>query len=473
MPKDTSTLGNLPPQTHLPLSFAQERLWFLDQWEPGSTAYLQSYAWRLHGLLHQGDFETSLKELAARHGSLRTTFSSIQGHPVQVIAPVAPVSLALHDLNALPESAKEIELQHLIHQKTHQPFDLTIGPLWRTQLFRLAPQEHVLVLMLHHIITDGWSLGIFLKELTTLYNAQITGHHADLPSLPLQYADYAVWQRQWLEGNLLDSQLTYWRRQLAGAPSSLELTTDFPRPPQSTYRGGLLPFTLPVPLTQALKTLSQQEGVTLFMTLLAAFQILLFRYTGQRDILVGAPMAGRTHTDLEDLIGFFVNTLVLRTYFKGQPTFRNVLRQVRKTCLEAYAHQDLPFEKLVETMQPARDLSRHPLFQIMFQLFGQPNTALSLSGLRITPEPIPHQTAKFDLNCTLRETAGSLQGNMEYSSDLFTVDTIQRLVGHYQHLLEGIVANPNQQIRHPSSPSTRRTAPTAGGMAQYGQGLST
>jgi amino acid adenylation domain-containing protein len=430
----------------IPLSFAQQRLWFLEQWQPGGTAYLQTYGWRLQGPLDPGTIEASVKVLMARQDSLRTSFSSIAEHPVQVIGPPTPISLPLHDLTALSESDREEQLQRLVHQDTQQAFDLTLGPLWRVQLIRLGPEEHVLLFTIHHIITDGWSMGIIWKELGDLYSAHLAGQPASLPPLPLQYADFAVWQRQWLQGEVLQRQLTYWRTQLAQAPSSLELPTEAPRPPQQTYRGKRIPFTLPVPLTQALKTLSRQEGVTLFMVLLAAFQILLFRYTDQRDILVGAPIAGRTQSLLEGLIGFFVNTLVLRTQFKGQPTFRDVLRQVRKTCLEAYAHQDLPFEKLVEVLQPARDLSRHPLFQFMFQLFSQPNPDFSLPGLQVTPEPIPHQSAKFDLNCTLRERTGYLQGSMEYSSDLFTLNTIQHFVGHYQHLLEGIVANPDQQI---------------------------
>jgi len=430
----------------IPLSFAQQRLWFLEQWESGGTAYLQTYAWRLQGHLDTDALEAGVNGLAVRQDSLRTSFSSIAEHPVQVIAPPMAISLPRHDLTALSKSDKEDQLRRLIQQDTQQRFELTLAPLWRTQLIILGPEEHVFLLTIHHIITDGWSMGILWKELGDLYSAHLAGKPASLPPLLLQYADFAVWQRQWLQGEVLYRQLTYWRTQLAEAPASLELPTASPRPPQQTYRGDRLPFTLPVPLTQALKTLSQQEGVTLFMILLAAFQLLLFRYTGQRDILVGTPIAGRTHTDLEGLIGFFVNTLVLRTQFKGQPTFRDILRQVRKTCLEAYAHQDLPFEKLVEVLQPARDLSRHPIFQVMFQLFSQPNPDFSLPGLDVTPEPIPYQSAKFDLSCNLRERAGCLQGSMEYCSDLFALDTIQRFIEHYQHLLEGIVANPSQQI---------------------------
>ncbi|MGE0472119.1 MAG: amino acid adenylation domain-containing protein [Nitrospirales bacterium] len=430
----------------IPLSFAQQRLWFLAQWEPKSTAYLQAYAWRLHGALDSVAFESALNALAVRQDSLRVGFSLLDDQPIQVIERPRDISIPLCDLTTLSECSRENQLQNLIQQDTHQWVDLARGPLWRAQLIRLRSDMHIFLFTIHHIITDGWSMGIIWKELEALYAAHRTGQPANLPSLLLQYADFAVWQRRWLQGEVLDRQLAYWCTQLAGAPSSLELPTDFPRPPQQTYRGNSITFVIPASLTQALKTLSHQENVTLFMTLLAAFQLLLFRHTGQRDILVGAPMAGRTHTDLENLIGFFVNTLILRTQFTAQSTFRDILRQVRQICLEAYAHQDLPFEKLVETLQPVRDLSRHPVVQVMFQLFGRPVPTFSLQEMHITPEPIPRQSVKFDLNCILRESNGLLRGTMEYRTDLFGLDTIQRLVRHYQHLLEGIIGNPDRQV---------------------------
>ena len=287
-------------------------------------------------------------------------------------------------------------------------------------------------------------MGILFQELSTLYTAQMTSQPVTLPPLPFQYADFAIWQRQWLQGDVLVRQLTYWRAQLGGAPSSLELSTDFPRPPQLSYRGDRISFTLPPLLTRAL---SQQEGVTLFMTLLAAFQILLFRYTGQRDILVGTPIAGRTHPDLEGLIGFFVNTLVIRTSFLGEPTFRDILRQVRETCLEAYAHQDLPFEKLVEALQPVRDPSRHPLFQVMFQLDHADSTnELTLQNLEVVPLTPVTQTAKFDLSLRLVLTEETLEGTVTFNTELFEPPTVQRFAAHYHMLLKSLVADPTQTV---------------------------
>ena len=436
-----------PRPPTLPLSFAQQRLWFLEQWEPGSQAYLLPYAWRLRGAFERTALEASLTTLTARHESLRTTCAVVEGQPVQVIAPVAPVALPFRDLSTLSNSAKESELERLIHHETHQPFDLITGPLWRGQLLRLGTEEHVLLLTIHHIITDGWSMGILFQELNTLYAAQVTGQPATLPPLPIQYADFAIWQRHWLQGDVLDRQLTYWRTQLAEASPSLDLPTDFPRPLKQTYRGDCQAFTLPPPLTQALKALSQQEGGTLFMTLLAAFQLFLFQYTGQRDFLVGTPIAGRTHTELEGLIGFFVNTLVLRTRITGKESFRDLVRQVRETCLEAYAHQDLPFEKLVEVLRPVRDPSRHPLFQVLFQLHqANSTTELDLANLDVTPLFSNTHTAKFDLSLRLVLRGETLQGTVTFNTELFEASTIKRLTAHYHMLLEALVANPTGPV---------------------------
>ncbi|MGD9851499.1 MAG: amino acid adenylation domain-containing protein [Nitrospirales bacterium] len=447
--KNKQAASGIIPQVRpqqLPLSFAQQRLWFLEQWDPGNPTYLLSYGWRLSGPLNRKALEDALTALTERHETLRTAFPIVDGQQVQVIYPVAPIALPCQDLTTHPESTREDELQRIIHSKTHQPFDLTMSPLWRGHLIRRGPEDHMFLLIFHHIITDGWSMGIVLKELSELYAAHANDRTPSLPPLPLQYADFAIWQRQWLQGDVLDRQLSYWRTQLAGVPPTLELPTDFPRPSQQTYRGHKISFTLPPSLTQSLKTLSQQESVTLFMTMLAAFQLLLARYSGQRDVLIGTPIAGRTHTELEGMIGFFVNTLVLRLHIQGQPTFREVLRKVRETCLEAYAHQDLPFEKLVEALQPVRDPSRHPLFQVMFQLFTKGTGTLDFPGITLTKEDIVLEIAKFDLNCTLQEQSGSLRGTLEFNSDLFFPHTIQRLIRHYQQLLEGLVANPNQPV---------------------------
>ena len=301
----------------------------------------------------------------ARHETLRTRFVLSGDEPVQVIEPPSAVALPITDLSAMPQAEREARTRQITDTEARQPFDLEAGPLLRAQLLRLAAEEHLLLLNVHHIVSDGWSMGVLWRELSTGYNAFVSGHAPDLPRLPIQYADYAVWQREWLQGEVLEGQLAYWKEKLADL-STLELPTDRPRPPVPSYQGAHLTFDLPAPLTQALKELSRREGTTLFMTLLAAFQVLLHRYSGQEDIAVGTPIAGRGRTELEGLIGFFVNTLVLRSDLAGDPAFTELLARVRETALGAYAHQDLPFEKLVEELSPSRDISRNPLFQVMF-----------------------------------------------------------------------------------------------------------
>ena len=440
----------LCPQTHdgpIPLSFAQQRLWFLDQFEPASTAYLMPYAWRLHGHLEISALESSLSMLVARQESLRTIFPIINEHPVQVITPLTTISLPYRDLAMFPESEIHREVQRLLEQERQQPMNLATGPLWRTQLLHLGPEDHVLFLTLHHIISDGWSMAIFFRDLQTLYTGHVTQHPITLSPLPVQYADYAVWQRQWLVGDVLERQLTYWRNQLAGAPSSLELPMTLPRPPRQTYQGKNILFTLPSTLTQAIKNLSQQEGVTVFMTLLAAFFVLVFRHTNQRDLLIGTPIGGRTHTEVEDLIGFFVNTIVLRMELNGQPTFQDVLHQVRTTCLEAYANQDVPFEKLVEVLKPVRDPSRHPFFQVMFQLHhADPSGGLSLPPLNVIPLPSVTPSARFDLWLGFIFKDEILEGTITFNTDLFETTTITALVGQYQTLLAGLMADSTRPI---------------------------
>ena len=431
---------------HIPQSFAQQRLWFLEQWAPGTTAYLLPHAWRLQGELDCPALEASLTTLATRHEILRTTFAMVDGEPVQVVHPSAPVSLSIQDMTNRPKSMREEEIQDLIYHETHQSFDLTTGPLWRGQLFRLGTEDHVLLLIFHHIIIDGWSMGIILQELCALYVAHTTNQSALLSPLPLQYADFSIWQHKWLQGETLNRQLAYWRTQLVDAPPTLDFPTDFPRPSEQTYRGKIISFTLQPSLTEALNTVSRQEGVTLFMTLLTGFQLLLFRYTNQRDILVGTPIAGRTHTELEGLIGFFINTLVVRMHVSGQPTFREILEQIKDTCLQAYSHQDLPFEKLVEVLQPVRDPSRHPLFQVMFQVFTKESTSLSLPGIHITQEAILPETSQFDLNCTLQQHDGSYRGTLEFNADLFSLNTMEQLITHYQQFLQNVVIDLNQRV---------------------------
>jgi amino acid adenylation domain-containing protein len=442
----------------LPLSFAQQRLWFLDQLLPGNVAYTIGGGVRLLGSLDVAAIARSLNEMCRRHEVLRTTFAAMDGRPVQVIAPSLALPLPLLDRQRLSEAAREAEVQRLATQEARRPFDLTTGPLVRAMLLRLSPAAHVLLLSMHHIVSDGWSIGIFVRELATLYDAFAAGRPSPLPDLPIQYADFAAWQRQWLDGRAGDArrstdnkspladQLAYWKGHLAGAPIVLELPTDHPRPAIQSFRGAYRTFTVPAALTAALEALSVREGATLFMTLLAAFQTLLFRYSGQEDLLVGTPIAGRTQAEVEGLIGLFANTLVLRTSLAGNPPFRELLHRVRAVTLGAYANQDVPFEYLVELLQPERVMSHNPLFQVMLVLQNAPAQALTLPGLTIQPLEVESGTAKFDLWLSLTEEAGGLFGVLQYSTDLFAATTIRRLIGHWQTLLQGIVADPDQRL---------------------------
>ncbi|MDQ3942480.1 MAG: condensation domain-containing protein, partial [Actinomycetota bacterium] len=428
-----------------PLSFAQERLWFLDQLEPGNPVYNRPAAVRLTGPLDVRALERGLSEIVRRHEILRTTFPAEAGRPVQRIAPPRPLSLTVTDLGGLPESEREAQARRLAREETRRPFELARGPLLRASLLRLGDEEHVLLLTMHHIASDGWSDAVFFRELAALYEAFSTGEPSPLAELPIQYVDYTVWQRQWLAGEVLDEQLGYWKRQLADV-SALQLPTDRPRPAVQTHRGARQELMLPGPLTEALKDLSRREGATLFMVLLAAFQALLARYSGQEDIAVGTPIAGRNRAETEGLIGFFVNTLVLRTDLSGDPTFRELLGRVRETTLEAYAHQDLPFEKLVEELEPQRDLSRTPLFQVMFALQNVPQQDPELADLTLSRLRVESGTAKFDLTLSMIEEAKGLKGSLEYNTDLFEAATIERMLGHFRTLLEGIMTEPERRI---------------------------
>jgi amino acid adenylation domain-containing protein len=428
------------------LSFAQARLWFLEQLEPGSGAYNIPAAVRLTGSLDVVALEQSLQEIVLRHEALRTTFAMVSGEPLQVIAPVLALSVPLVDLRSLSEAQQKAEVKRLATESAQQPFDLAMGPLLRATLLKLGEAEHVLLLTMHHIVSDGWSMGVLLRELATLYEAFSAGKPSPLPQLPIQYADFAHWQRQWLQGEVLAAQLSYWQQQLAGAQTVLELPTDRLRPAVQTFRGATEFLALAEPLTQKLKTLSQRSGVTLFMTLLAAFQTLLYRYTGQEDICIGSPIANRNRSETEELIGFFVNTLVLRTDMSENPSFQELLGRVREVTLGAYAHQDLPFEQLVEALQPERNLSHHPLFQVMFVLQNAPMSALELPSLTISSREMESSTAKFDLDLSMEDTEQGLRGSLEYNTDLFDAGTISRMLEHFQTLLEGIVAEPDQRL---------------------------
>jgi amino acid adenylation domain-containing protein/non-ribosomal peptide synthase protein (TIGR01720 family) len=430
----------------LPLSFAQQRLWFLDKLEPNNPAYNCPGGMRFIGLLNVAVLGRCINEIIRRHETLRTTFATVDGRAIQVIAPPSPMPLPLVDLCELPESEREGEARRLGTEETHRPFDLARGPLVRVILLRLSEEEHALLLTLHHIISDAWSGGVLWQELATLYEASSRGKPSPLPELPIQYVDFAVWQREWLQGEVMDRLLTYWKQQLDDASTVLDLPTDRPRPPMQTYRGTTQSLMLSEQLSEALKTLSQQEGCTLFMTLLAAFNVLLYRYTNQKDILMGSPVAGRNRVEVEGLIGFFVNTLVLRTDLSGNPSFRELLRRTRETVLDAQAYQDLPFEKLVAELQIERDLSIQPLFQVMFALQNVPPLSPEFSDLVLHSLDIESRIAQFDLSITMTEMQEGIDGFCEYSTDLFDAATILRMLGHFQTLLAAIVSDPDQKI---------------------------
>src|SRR5256884_1704243 len=429
-----------------PLSFAQQRLWFIDQLEPQSALYNIPLALRLTGTVHLSALQQTFNEIIRRHEVLRTTFASINGEPLQIISPHATVKLPVLELSELPENERETEARRLSSHEAQQPFDLSRGPLFRIQLLRLSPTEHILLCTMHHIVSDGWSMGILIREVAALYEAYSQHQPSPLPELAIQYADYALWQREWLSGEVLELQLSYWREQLRGAPAVLELPTDRPRPAVQSFRGSTHQIQLSAELTEDLRKLSRQEGVTLFMTLLSAFSLLLSRMSGQEDVVVGTPIANRTRMETESLIGFFVNTLVLRTKIEARESFRELMRRVREVTLGAYSHQDVPFEKLVEELQSERDLSHSPLFQVMLVLQNAPREALRLGELELRAAGVTNETAKFDLTLELAESVEGVDGVWQYNTDLFDGETIERLSSHFQTLLEAIVREPEQTV---------------------------
>ncbi len=429
----------------LPLSFPQQRLWFIDQLDSGSPTYNIPRAVRLTGSLDVASLEQSLNEIVQRHETLRTAFPAVDGEPIQVIVPTLTLALPIVDLQDMQETCKELEIRRLVIEEVNRPFDLAQGPLIRLSLLRMGEEEHVLLLVIHHIIFDGWSLGIFYKELSVLYTAFSIGKPSPLPDLPVQYADFAVWQRQWLQGEVLEKQLSYWKQKLADPPV-LELPTDRPRSAVQTFQGARQSLTLSKMLAEKLRALSQQEGVTLFMMLLAVFKILLYRYTGQDDVILGSPIAHRKQTEIEGLIGFFVDTLVLRTDLSGNPTFRELLEQVREVTLGAYAHQDLPFEKLVEELQLERYTSHSPLFHVMFVLNNLPKQTLELPGITSSALEVHSGMVNFDLILSMFENAEGLGGSVKYNTVLFDSARIKRMLMHFQTLLENIVFDPEQRI---------------------------
>ena len=436
-----------PPGAESVLSFAQQRLWFLAQLEPDRPTYNVPLALRLHGELERAALAAALTAIVARHEVLRTTFTARNGLPVQVVRePSSPVRMREVDLSGLGTEERASTLQRQMREQTNIPFDLARDEMLRATLFRLDQDLHVLLLSLHHIATDGWSMGVLVQELADFYNGFGSDHRPAPPPLPIQYADYAQWQRERLQGEVLEEQLAYWRGKLAGAPTVLQLPMDRPRPAIQGWQGSTERVALPRLLTDALKTLGRRQEVTLFMTLLAALQTLLHRYTGEDDILVGAPIAGRTQVKTEPLIGFFANTLVLRTSLAGDPPFRELLRRVRDVCLEAYAHQELPFERLVEELHPERNRSHSPLIQTVLVLQNTPEVAPTFAGLTMSRLPVDAGVSKFDLLLDLTETAGELVGDLRYDTALFDAATIARIGEHFRTLLEGIIADPDRPL---------------------------
>jgi hypothetical protein len=441
----SQTISRRTEQDTLPLSFNQEGLWFLDQLEPDSPRFCLSGTLRLKGELNVNALRESINEIIKRHEALRTTFKAVGEELLQFITPVLRVDLPVEDLRHLSEPEREATANELTSEEALRPFNLEEGPLLRVMLLRIDDEEHIMLLTMHHIVSDGWSLLLFIKEMAAFYESLSTGVPVQLSPLPIQYADFARWQRQRLQGAILETQLAYWQKQLGGRLPVLSLPTDRPRPPIQTYWSADQSLTLPPALFDALKNLGHQTGNTLFMTLLAAFQALLHRYTGQDDIIVGSPIAGRRWSETEEIIGYFVNMLPLRLNFSDVSSFRELLKQARDVVLEAYAHQDLPFSKIVAALQPERDLSRSPIFQVVFILLDALPT-IKLSGLTLTPLQIDMQTVKYDLIMFMQYNEEGLHGLLMYNKDLFDEPTISRMLTHFKFLLEEVVSNPDQNL---------------------------
>ena len=437
----------------LPLSFAQQRLWFLDQLEPGTSLYNIFRGVRLDGVLDMRALEAALNEIIGRHEALRTAFDAIDGRPRQLIAVARPVALKIEELSELPVDEREAEVLRLVHEESVRPFDLAQGPLLRVRLLRLSDEEHVMLITMHHIIGDGWSIALLVRELATLYRAFHLGTSPTLPQLPVQYADYAVWQRQWLQGAVLDKHVSFWKEQLAGAPPVLDLPTDHRRPEAQSVEGERHAAVLNEELSKLLESFSRREGVTLFMTLLAAFKILLHYLTKRDDIVIGTDVANRNHLETENVIGFFINQLVLRTNLSGDPTFHDLLKSVRKAAWAAYTHQELPFDRLVEALNPERSLKYSPLFQVkfIFQDTGRvgddkQSGQTELSELRLSGLPVEGINAKFDLTLNANRRPDALVYWIEYKTSLFNASTIARFAEQFEAILSHIVSRPASRL---------------------------
>ncbi|HLL48189.1 MAG TPA: amino acid adenylation domain-containing protein, partial [Longimicrobiaceae bacterium] len=431
----------------LPLSFAQQRLWFIDRLEPGSAAYNVPLPLRLRGALDVPALERSIREVMRRHEALRTVFAESGGEPVQVVHPARAAPLPLADLAGLPPQAREGEAMRLAADEARRPFDLREGPLLRAGLLRLGPEEHVLLLCMHHIVSDGWSTGVLFRELSTLYPAFSRGAPSPLPEPPVQYADFAVWQRAWLAGETLERQLAWWRERLAGAPATLAVPTDRPRRALPGAGGGTVARTLPRGTAERLRALARGEGATLHMVLLAALDVLLARWSGETDVVVGTPVAGRTRREVEGVVGFFVNTLALRADVSADPSFRELLGRVREGALGAYQHQDVPFERLVESMGVERSLAHAPLFQVMLSVEeGAPAAGLRLGEVEAAPFPAGGEAAQYDLSFSFTEARGAIDAAVTFREALWDRSTIERVLERFAALLEQVAADPGPRI---------------------------
>lgn len=437
----------IPRAENLPLSFAQQRLWFLSQLEPDSSSYNISAAVRLQGRLNLAALQQSFQEIINRHETLRTSFETVDGQPIQIIAPSLDFAISIISLDECSLWEQEKQIRHLTTQAAQQPFDLNKSPLLRVNLVQLHPEEYIILLTIHHIVSDAWSMGILVKEFVELYSAFCQGKPSPLAELPIQYADFAVWQRQWLQGERLRTQLNYWKQKLGNIHPQLKFPRQSVNSTNETTKGAEESFTLSQELSKAIYVLSRQEGVTLFMTLLAAFEVLLYCFTGTLDIRVGSPIANRNRVEIEKLIGFFVNTLVLRIDLSGNPSFRELLARSRQVTLEAYAHQDLPFEKLVEELQPERNLNHSPLYQAWFVLDNTPMPQLELPGLTLTPFELETRTARHDLLLGIWESPEGLQGTFEYKTHLFDKANISRLIEYFKIVIQCVVAQPDTKLQ--------------------------
>ncbi|HEV2735927.1 MAG TPA: condensation domain-containing protein, partial [Longimicrobiaceae bacterium] len=430
-----------------PLSFAQQRLWVVDRLEPASAAYNLPYALRLRGELDAAALRASLQALVDRHETLRTTFAERGGAPVQVVHPAAPMPLVELDLRGLPEAEREAEAVRVAAEEALRPFDLARGPLLRCTLLRVGEAEHVLCFTMHHIVSDGWSRRVLVREVSALYAAFGRGEEPRLPELPVQYADFALWQRERLSGPVLEEQVRYWRERLAGAPPLLDVPADRPRLPVRSPRAAVQSFVLPAGVTGGLRELGRREGATPFMTLLAGWQALLRTYSGQEDVVVGTTVAGRVRVETEGLIGFFVNLLALRADLSGDPTWAELLGRVRETALGAYSHQEVPFERLVEALSVERSLTHTPVFQVTFDLESAADgDGLALGALAVEPFETGAAAAKFDLELSLYDDGEALRGSLLYRAELFEAGTVARMVGTLETLLESMAAVPGQRL---------------------------